>query len=418
MYRGIGSLVALSLLATPAIAISSPELIIETPSPGAVVRGRLDMAPLEGVARGGKGPAFFDVMLVVDVSGSTKYPSGIDVDEDGEIGVLEAAILPGMPDNPNSDPGDSVLAAEVMASRRLLDGLDPDRVRVGLVSFSGRAVPPGGRPPDAPPDALLEQPLTDDFAAVHLALERIVLRGAHGGTNMQAGIKLALRELAGLSGAQSRPRKGARRVILFLTDGKPSLPFGESNREDPEDGEAAVAAARLAKAGGVTINVFGLGPWAMDYPPTATEMTRVTHGLYTPVRRPGDIVTLLTGVSFANVEGVVAVNLTLGEISGPNDIELRPDGSFKGFVPVRPGKNRIRISALATDGQRVSREVEITFQRQDLTDAELQAELARIRKRSRDLQLLMEQERQKAFRKAERDRAISIEIENEREKKP
>ena len=54
---------------------------------------------------------------------------------------------------------------------------------------------------------------------------------------------------------------------------------------------------------------------------------------------------MLTGVSFANVEDVVAVNLTLGEMSGPDDILLSPDGSFRGFIPVRPGKNRIRISA-------------------------------------------------------------------------
>ena len=58
---------------------------------------------------------------------------------------------------------------------------------------------------------------------------------------MEAGVKLALRELAGLDGAQSRPRPSAKKVILFLTDGKPSLPFGLSNKEDPEDIEAVRA---------------------------------------------------------------------------------------------------------------------------------------------------------------------------------
>ena len=35
-------------------------------------------------------------------------------------------------------------------------------------------------------------------------------------------------------------------------------------------------------------------------------MSKVTGGVYTPVRTPGDIVALLSGVSFANVEDVVA----------------------------------------------------------------------------------------------------------------
>ena len=181
---------------------------------------------------------------------------------------------------------------------------------------------------------------------------------------MQAGVKLALRELAGLPGAVSRPRPQAKKIILFLTDGKPSLPFGLANVEDKEDMLAAIDAAQLAKVAGVMMNVYGLGPSAIDYPVAATEMAKATGGLYTPVRRPGDIVALLSGVSFANVEDVVAVNLTLMEWAGPNDILLAPDGSFQGFVPVRAGMNRIRVSALASDGSRGSTEFDIDFAQQ------------------------------------------------------
>ena len=70
---------------------------------------------------------------------------------------------------------------------------------------------------------------------------------------------------------------------------------------------------------------------------------------------------MLTGISFANVEAVVAVNLTLRESSGADDILLHPDGSFRGFVPVKPGLNRIRVSALASDGTRGSTELDIHF---------------------------------------------------------
>ena len=160
------------------------------------------------------------------------------------------------------------------------------------------------------------------------------------------------------------------------------------------------------------INVYGLGPTAIDYPIAASEAARVSGGLYTPVRRPGDIVALLTGVSFANVEDVVAVNLTIAEMAGPEDILTAPDGSFKGYVPVRPGKNRVRVSALASDGSRGSTEIEFTFRHQELTDAEMNVELGRIRKRNRELQLLMERARQKAFRKSIRERDLEIKVED------
>ena len=409
----VWALLASSLAAEPSREpVDDVRIVLSRPAAGSIVRNRTDVAPLAGFAEASERPTFFDVMLVVDVSGSTAYPSGIDVDGDGTRGERRPALLAGLAGTKNTDPEDSVLAAEAAAGHALLEGLDPARVHVGLVSFAGEVNPATGRrrSPDQV-DAILESPLSGDYAKLRRALDAVLLRGPNGGTNMEAGVKLALRELAGLSGAQSQPRPSAKKVILFLTDGKPSLPFGLSNKEDPEDIEAVVDAARLAKTAGVTLNVFGLGPAAVDYPIAATEMARVTGGLYTPVRRPGDIVSLLTGVSFANIEDVVAVNLTLGEMSGPDDILLQPDGSFRGFVPVRPGLNRIRVSALASDGTRGSTELEIVFNHQDLTDAELQAELERVRKRNRELQLVTERRRQQEFRRQERQRALTVEVE-------
>jgi hypothetical protein len=389
------------------------EILIETPRPGSVVRNRTDMAPLAGVATAeGAGASRFDVILVLDVSGSTKYPSGIDVDEDGEIGETRSGLIYGVSDTVNTDPDDSVLAAEMHAAKMLLDALNSDRVRVGVVTFAGEIDPATGRRRTATQaDAYLEQPLTHDYDRVRASLDAVLLRGSSGGTNMEAGVKLALRELAALPDSQSTPREGAKKVVLLLTDGKPSLPFGMGNVEDPEDIEAVIAAARLARAGSILINSYGLGPGAIDYPVAATEVARVSSGVYTPVRRPGDIVTVLSGVSFANVEDVVAVNLTIGEMSEPDDILLYPDGSFHGFVPVRPGTNRIRVSALASDGSRGSAEFEIEFRQLDLTDAELEAELERVRNRNREIQLLLERKRQEAFRERERERALRIEVE-------
>ena len=115
-------------------------------------------------------------------------------------------------------------------------------------------------------------------------------------------------------------------------------------------------------------------------------------------------------MSFANVEDVVAVNLTLGEMADPDDILLLPDGSFRGFFPVRQGLNRIRVSALASDVTRGSTEFEIEFRHQDMTDAELEAERRRIRERNRDLELALEHEKQKRFREQIR-RELKIQVE-------
>lgn len=415
--RHLGTALCAGLLLVPGLGTGATgddpvRVVIDQPRDGEVVRGRFDMAPLSGLAHAGKRATRFDVILVIDVSGSTQYPSGIDVNENGELGVQRAATLADEPDTKNTDPGDSILAAQIQAGRALLGGLEPGRVHVGVVSFSGEIDPTTGRRRAGnQADAMVEQPLTGDYQAVDRALEAVVLRGPHGGTNMEAGIKMALRELAGLPGSRSAPRAHAKKVILLLTDGKPSLPFGLGSEEDQEDIDAVINAAHLARAGGVMINVYGLGPSAIDYPIAASEAARVTGGLYTPVRRPGDIVALLTGVSFANVEDVVAVNLTIAEMAGPEDILTSPDGSFKGYVPVRPGKNRIRVSALASDGTRGSTEIEFVFRHQELTDAEMNAELARIRKRNRELQMLMERERQRAFRKSIEERDLKIQVE-------
>jgi len=384
---------------------------IRSPRPGETIRNKTDMAPLAGLAIAGERPTSFELVVVIDVSGSTAYPSGLDVNGDGVLGETQRSPVSSQPDTPNTDPGDSILAAEVSAAKALLEGLDPARIHVGVVSFSGEVDPVTQRGLGRGDDALLEQALTPDYAAVSRALDAVLLRGPSGGTNMQAGVKLALRELVGLPGAVSRPRSQAKKVILFLTDGKPSLPFGLANVEDKEDMLAAIDAAELAKVAGVTMNVYGLGPSAIDYPVAATQMAKATGGLYTPVRRPGDIVALLSGVSFANVEDVVAVNLTLMEWAGPNDILLAPDGSFQGFVPVRAGRNRIRVSALASDGTRGATEFDLDFAQQGMSDLELSAERDRIRQRNKEIQLRLERERQNAFRKQERERVLEIGIE-------
>lgn len=396
------------LVAAPAGAATPVKILVETPRDGEPVRNKVHLAPVRGSAVAeGERPVRYDVFLAIDVSQSTRTASGVDVDGDGAVGInpQQELLPPGLyPDDVlSTDPDDSILAAEVAAARALLDGLDPRRVRVGLLTFAGEVNPSTGERlrPDQQ-DAWLDLPLTSDFGQVQRALEGILARGARGATNFAAGIRLGIQELAGLSGARSQPREDAKRVILFLTDGQPSFPIGKASVMDPGDIEAAVNAARLAHRAGITINTYALGPNALNYPLAVTEVARVTLGTYTPVQNPGDIIALLQGVSFANIEDVVFTNLTTGDFS--TDVQLTPDGSFSGFVPVQEGSNHVRVTALASDGTRSSIEFDLEFHVAELTDRELARELERIRSRNKELRLLLERKRIEEFRDRERQR--------------
>ncbi|MEE2679095.1 MAG: vWA domain-containing protein [Myxococcota bacterium] len=399
----------------------SVRIRVDSPKPGAVTRNEVHQAPIRGsAAADGERPAAFDVMIVIDVSGSTRQASGIDVDEDGDVGfnpqleLVEPGLYP--PDMQSTDADDSILGAEVKAADALIDSLDPKRVRVGVVSFSGEMdSSTGERMKWNQQDAWLDVPLTSDHARAAAALRGILARGPHGGTNFAAGVRLAVRELAALSGAKSSPRPDAKKVVLFLTDGLPTFPIGLGSVADPGDTEAALAAARLAHKAGVTINTYALGPNALTNPIAATEMARLTLGNFLAVRNPGDIISFLQGVTFANIEDVVFTNLTTREVS--TDVDLSPDGSFRGFVPVREGKNRIRVTALASDGSSGSVELDLVFETAGLSARELTLELERIRERNKQLLLLLERERIQKFRESQR-KVLEFELEEEAGEEP
>ncbi len=389
-------------------ATPSPvKILVESPRPGDVVKNQVHQAPIRGTAIAfGERPIDFDIMVVIDVSGSTRIASGVDVDRDGQIGINPQLELspPGAypPGTLSSDPDDSILAAEVRAADALLATLaSGGRTRVGVISFSGEMNPSTGhRTRYDQQDAWLEVELTSDFGAVRSRLPQILRRGPDGGTNFAAGLRLAITELAGLSGARSRARPEAKKLVLFLSDGLPTFPIGLGSVSDPGDVEAALAAASVAQRAGIAINTYALGPSALTNPFAATEISRITLGTFLPVQNPGDIVSFLQGTSFANVDDVVLTNLTTKEVS--TDVSLLPDGSFSGFVPVREGRNQVRITALTSDGTSASIDVELDFETSGLGERELALELERIRERNKELMLLIERDRIKRFREQQR----------------
>jgi hypothetical protein len=390
---------------------AAPVLIkVSSPLPGEIVKNKVHMAPVRGSAQSGNDkPVDFDVLIAIDVSASTRYPSGIDVDKDGEVGFNphEELVAPGTyPEElVCSDPDDSIISAELEAARLLLEVLKPGRTTVGVIAFSGDVDPEtGSRRSFDQRDAWVEVPLTDDFDLVRSTLERVRERGPHGATNFAAAVQLTVVELAGLTGAESDARPHAKKVVLFLTDGVPTFPFARGATADPEDTEAAINAARLAHKAGIIINTFAMGRHALSSPVAVTEMARLTVGTYTPVRNPGEIVSFLQGVSFANIDDIVITNLTTSEVS--YDVQLSPDGSFSGFVPVKEGRNVLKITALASDGAEGSMNLDLDFEKSGLTERELAIELERIKKRNKELLRLLERQRIQAFRERQKKRLV------------
>jgi hypothetical protein len=289
------------------------------------------------------------------------------------------------------------------------------RTRVGVISFSGEMNPQTGlRARFHQEDAWLEVPLTTDFGAARARLPEILRRGPDGGTNFAAGLRLAIRELASLSGARSQPRAGARKLVLFLSDGLPTFPIGQGSVSDPGDVDAAITAAKLASRAGIAVNTYALGPSALTNPLAATEMSRITHGTFLPVQNPGDIVAFLQGTSFANIDDVVLTNLTTKEVS--YDVRLLPDGSFSGFVPVREGHNAVRITALTSDGTSAFVDVDVEFESSGRSEKDLALELERIRERNKELMLLVERDRIKRFREEQR-KVLEIGVEEPTEER-
>jgi hypothetical protein len=388
-------------------------LEIEHPSSGAVfgdalgafVAGRA-LAPLGEYRR-------LDVMLVLDTSDSTRAPSGADINGNGVVGTHRAGGFGAFLGLGSTDAGDSILAAEVAAGRRLIQRLDPRSTRVGVASFAGE-VPPqgiviGGSTSVA---AVTEVPLTADYHEVQRGLDRILARGPYGMTHIAAGVDQATIELRGLRGAYSKADPDSEKVVLFLTDGQPTLPYGIEYAQ--ANTQAVLRAAERARKAGVRVFSFGIGEDALAGPLAIVRLADITGGTFTPVRNPSDIGEVIAQVDFANLEGVTVRNLTNGTEASQS--ATNSDGSWSALVSLAPGKNVIEATARSTDGQVESVRIEVEYAPGSpdpvLRDALITARNRLLEQRLLDLQrarLDLEREQTEETRKA-----LALEIEEER----
>ena len=349
---------------------AEPQVQIVSPVDGSRITQDKNTIFVSGkVARETGRSANVDILLVIDVSGSTAMYAGADLGEADQppesSGFSPPQIIIGgmnIGKPPLRNPRNSILAAEIAAARRLLLQLNSDTTRVGVVTFSE--------------GARLLQPLTHDFEQVRRVLSDILGGGPFGGTNMVEGIRMATAELFGLG--TSEKKIDAIKVQFLLTDGFPSLPIGGGKRATPQDTDLAINAARLAGKAGIRVHVFALGDEALSYPRAAIGIARESGGTYTPVIRPADVLAVLESISVVGVDYVQVVNQTMGQKA--SHLRLAADGFFSSAVPVVEGRNQIDVLARASDGSNGRHSITIYYQSGTRKSLELEVFLEKERK--------------------------------------
>lgn len=303
--------------------------------------------------------ASFDVMLVIDVSGSTRVPVSA---------VSSGIVIGGGLGDIFRMGGPTILDVEITAAQRFVDAADRQSTRIGVVTFSeAHSAQSGGT---------VEQPLTFDYAAIRATLNRIQSRTPNGGTDMVAGVRLAIRELRHLTGAVSAPRPEARKVALLLTDGFPTLPFPNQRELDPRNVSVTLDAVRVAGKAGIVMHTFCLGREALSAPIVCREAASITGGRYHPVQNPADIVALLPATRIADVAVLSVRNATTGQMA--KTLDVAADGRFTADVPLAPGANRLVVQVPGADAASVvvhyQPDVKIEVERDPSRDVHIQVE--------------------------------------------
>ena len=295
-------------------------------------------------------PGYTDIFLVLDVSGSTAQYAGADFAEFSQLpnfyidrrklGGLGLPCAGPVRSGPLFMPN-SILAAEIMASRRLLPQLNPETTRIGVITFGE--------------EVWLRQRLTHNFDEVRDALDLIYKRGPYGGTNMVDAIRLATDELLGKG--ESEKYLDSIKALIFFTDGFPTRPSADCTGKDAD---LAIHAAQLAGQAGIGIHVFALGEEALSNPRAAVGIAKESGGTYTAVTRPADVLAVVDKLSAVGVDAIQVTNETLHQAALRS--RLAADGFFASAVPVVEGSNRIQVLGRASDGSLARDTVTVNYQ--------------------------------------------------------
>lgn len=344
----------IALAASQAAAQESLWLTLDRPghdehvrlvAPLVEVRGRTVVAVTDGAERLPPGDArgvelvSADVVLALDLSNTALHAMGLDVDGDGKVGKDRRRWYPGMSERPyrfwTSDPGDTIVRAELLAAGSIVERLADRSVRIGVLTYTSE---PRELAEVGTPEAALE------------GLERIRIEVDWSGTDISRALQRAdeMLDLAPRKRGPARPR-----IVLLFSDGDPTVPHNQwlAKRE-------AVKVARELAQEGVQIYALGFGEDVREEPGVLGELAELTGGRYIPVLEPANVLRDLASIEFAKPGGLTMTNLTTGE-SG-RAIRVFSDGSFDGFLGLAAGANLLEVAADGPDGERV-REQRLVF---------------------------------------------------------
>ena len=212
-----------------------------------------------------------DVVILLDRSASTFRSSGIDVNQNGRIGKDLPAALRDEAVTWTSDFGDTIVSAETLAARRLVERLDPETTRMAIVTFGG--------------NAKLEAPFGSTREQLLAVLDALPPRPNENGTYMYGAIEEAI---ADFEAAPPEPGPKRQREILLLSDGVPTAP--------PIPWYAAqltaVQAARNAARANARIYAYALGPEAAADRRSFDEIVQANGGELMVLDSPGESSTM------------------------------------------------------------------------------------------------------------------------------
>ena len=236
---------------------------LAAPIEGLVQKLPVGMVEVRGSTGAGRA-RYHDVAIVVDLSASTRLPSGVDVNENGRVGKSAPEIREdywgdGSPEKLCDDPGDTIAAAEIAAVRRLLKLLDPTHTRVALIAFGDKAE--------------LVAPLSSTRAELAKALDVLDHKhGWYGGTNYAAAIQTAIEALARGEAARRR-RAQAQHPVPVRRLSHHAAARAAAGEGGDRRREAARARSRTH------LHSFALGPEAVRGRDILSVMSRLADGV-------------------------------------------------------------------------------------------------------------------------------------------
>ncbi len=200
---------------------------------------------------------------------------------------------------------------------------------------------------------------------------------AHG---LGAGIDAAIASL------RAAGERGDRQTVLVLVDGAADLPFGPGAGTSPSVRREIETSVDSAVQAGIALEIVVIGRDERDL----AELADQIHARILAGRAGGGLIALaradtlaksLPDLPLTTLREVRVENLATGGVADPLDWDRA--GRFQGKIPMRSGKNPLRVRARLSNGQDVIADFERHFDPSALRDALRTGEAERI-ERARD----------------------------------